>query len=435
MLTGKVPDIVAFTAFLSTDFILLFITGGMRRAQRRARASETEAAEQRERLLVTLRSIGDAVIATDIVGRVEFINGVAAELCGWDAAEAQGMPVDQVFDIVNEESGEKVENPVVKVLREKRVVGLGNHTVLRRRNGPLLAIADSGAPIRNTSGEITGVVLVFRDVTGERKAEAALRESEQKHRQLSVELESRVMERTRELTETLGELDAFSYTVAHDLRAPLRAISGFAELLLEPGQISTPEGRTYAERIKRSAARLDQLTRDVLNYSRIAQQKVELTPVNLDQLVLDLVEDYAQLSDRRPHIEIRSPLLPVLGHESLLMQAISNLLVNACKFMAEGAKPSVVIRSEAVDAKVRIWVEDNGIGIAPEDQKRLFTVFGRLNSTQKFEGTGIGLAIVKKAAERMGGTAGVKSEFGKGSQFWLLLAAAGPDSAGGQTHK
>ena len=224
---------------------------------------------------------------------------------------------------------------------------------------------------------------------GMRRAQWRARESERKHRELSAELEIRVAERTRELRETLGELDAFSYTVAHDLRAPLRSISGYAELLLESGENRTDEGRTYAERIKRSAVRLDQLTRDVLNYSRVSREKLELKPVNTEQLVRDLVEDNAHLSDRRSHIEIRSPLLPVLGHEPLLIQAMSNLLVNACKFVAEGTKPRVVVGSEAVDGQVRLSVQDNGIGIAPQDQKRLFTIFGRLDTTERFEGTGI----------------------------------------------
>ena len=169
------------------------------------------------------------------------------------------------------------------------------------------------------------------------------------------------------------------------------------------------------------------MTQEVLSYSQLARADINLQPIDLDKLVRDVVEQYPQLGGdgREGKIIIRSPLLPVLGHEGFLTQALANLLTNACKFVAPGTTPQVIVRTEAMGEGVRLWVEDNGIGIAPEHHDRLFKMFGRIHPDDKYEGTGIGLAIVKKAAERMGGTVGFESEPGKGSRFWVQLRKAG----------
>jgi signal transduction histidine kinase len=141
----------------------------------------------------------------------------------------------------------------------------------------------------------------------------------------------------------------------------------------------------------------------------------------MDKLAHEIVEQYPELAAHCGQVQIRSPLLPVLAHESLLTQALSNLLNNACKFVAPRSEPRVVVRTEEMGEEIRIWVEDNGIGIAPEHRDRLFKIFGRIHPESKYEGTGIGLAIVKKASERMNGAAGFESEPGKGSRFWVQL--------------
>ncbi|MCI0744633.1 MAG: ATP-binding protein, partial [Verrucomicrobia subdivision 3 bacterium] len=251
------------------------------------------------------------------------------------------------------------------------------------------------------------ILLAIEDVTERKRADELLQQ------------------RTDKLQEAVGELEAFSYSVAHDLRAPLRAMQGYAQALLEQaaGQL-TPQNQSYVERIQRAAARLDLLTQEVLTYSRLARTELQLHPVNLEQLTREVIEQYPEICPPRAQIEIRSPLLPVMGHEALLTQVLCNLLVNACKFVAPETVPKVVVRTVTVGRQVRIWVEDNGIGIAPEHRDRLFKIFGRIHPEHKYEGTGIGLAIVKKAAERMGGTAGFESEPGNGSRFWVQLNKA-----------
>jgi len=257
------------------------------------------------------------------------------------------------------------------------------------------------------------VAVLFQDVTA-RKTAQELMQSEAKR------LEVLVQQRTAKLQAAIGELEAFSYSVAHDLRSPLRALSGYARALLEDVALS-PTGRTYVERIERAATRMDRLTQEVLAYSQLSRSEVQLHSVDLDKLTHELVDEYPDLAAHRAQITIRSPLLPVLGHEPLLAQALANLLRNACKFVREGVTPSVVVRTEEISGEVRIWVEDNGIGIAQEHRNRLFKLFGRIHPDKRFPGTGVGLAIVMKAAERMSGSAGFESEVGAGSRFWLQL--------------
>jgi signal transduction histidine kinase len=264
-------------------------------------------------------------------------------------------------------------------------------------------------------------------------AEEALRQAHALLADKASHLEELVQQRTAKLQETVADLEAFSYTVAHDLRAPLRAMQGYAEVVVKQAAASlSPQHQNYLQRIERAAARLDTLTREVLGYSQLSRREVTLEPVDLNNLLRDIREEYPQLR-ATDSIEIRSPLHPVLGHGGLLTQALSNLLINACKFITPGTAPKIVVRTEIVGQQVRIWVEDNGIGIAPEHRGRLFKIFGRIHPDHKYEGTGIGLAIVKKAAERMGGTAGFESEVNKGSQFWMQLKQ--PEGGSGKQHR
>jgi PAS domain S-box-containing protein len=282
----------------------------------------------------------------------------------------------------------------------------------RRHDGEYRWLHNVGSPNRAPDGTFLGFVGCSADVTDIKRAEQ-LMQSEAKR------LEALVQQRTAKLQTAVGELEAFSYSVAHDLRAPLRALNGYArELIEEPSLSST--GRTYVQRIDRAATRMDRLTQEVLAYSQLSRAEIQLHEVNLDKLVHDLVEEYPNLVAHREHITIQSPLLPVLGHESLLTQAMANLLGNACKFVSEGTQPRIIVRTEATDGEIRIFVEDNGIGIAPEHRSRLFKLFGRIHPEQKFGGR-VGLAIVIKAAERMNGSVGLDSEPGKGSRFWVQL--------------
>ncbi|HZR15802.1 MAG TPA: PAS domain-containing sensor histidine kinase [Verrucomicrobiae bacterium] len=262
---------------------------------------------------------------------------------------------------------------------------------------------------------------VLTDITDRKLAEEQLRQARD-------ELEQRVNQRTSQLRETVRDLESFSYSLSHDLRAPLRAMQGYAQLLMNRlANVLDEPARTYFQRLIASSERLDHLIQDVLKFSRVSRGPVEVKPLNLEDLLVQVINDYPVLLPPKVRIEVQQPLLGVCGHEAFLTQCLSNLLSNAVKFHRPGETPHVKISTQRIDGgNVRIWFEDNGIGIAPEDQRRIFGIFERVHSGEQYEGTGIGLAIVAKAVERMGGHVGVESTPGRGSRFWLELPGVKP---------
>jgi len=271
--------------------------------------------------------------------------------------------------------------------------------------------------------------------------EAALRRAKEQLSEHADNLEAKVRERTAKLQDTIAQLESFSYTVAHDLRAPIRALKVYAVVLLDETHQPAPDkSRLYLLRIERAADRLDVLTRDLLQYSTISRQELQLTKVDLTEVVQDLLLLRPGLQEQGV-LTVRRPLHAVQAHRTFLQQCLSNLFDNALKFIAPGVTPRLVVWTEMTgpqrvsssqapvqsaekEQRVRIWVEDNGIGIAPEGREKIFGIFERLNASDQFEGTGIGLAIVARAVQRMSGSCGVESIPGQGSRFWLELMPA-----------
>jgi signal transduction histidine kinase len=199
-------------------------------------------------------------------------------------------------------------------------------------------------------------------------------------------------------------------------------MEGYAQALVTDYQDRLdPQGKHWLDRINRSAHRLDSLIKDVPAYSKVAKEEIELSPVDLEGLIEDIIATNPEFQPLQARIVLESPLHRVLGHEAYLTQCITNLLNNAIKFARDGAAPVILIRSERLDGKVRLWFEDNGIGIDPAHYKRIFQIFGQVYPEERYGGTGIGLAIVRKAVQRMNGEVGVESEVNKGSRFWLIL--------------
>ena len=233
------------------------------------------------------------------------------------------------------------------------------------------------------------------------------------------------MERTADLRESIAELESFSYSISHDLRAPLRAMQSFALILAEEcgGQVS-PAGKDYIRRIATSADRMDRLVQDVLSYSRVALTELPLARVDVEKLLRGILESYPVFQAPAAQIELEGRFPPVLGAEAFLTQCLSNLLGNAVKFVAPGVVPQVRVWAETgLDGKrVRLLFKDNGLGIETGAHEIIFKMFQRASTS--YEGTGIGLAIVKKSVERMGGTVGLESKLGHGSTFWLELKRA-----------
>ena len=238
------------------------------------------------------------------------------------------------------------------------------------------------------------------------------------------ELERLVHERTTSLREAVQQMEEFSYTISHDLRAPLRAMQVYSQVLLEDFAETIPsEGVGYIKRLSINATRLDKMILDVLSFSRIARGDHTMEHVSLDKLVREIVQHYPEMQLPRADLTIER-LSDVIGHEPSLTQVISNLLSNAVKFVPSGVKPEVKVWTERRARNVRLYVQDNGIGIPEKYQHRLFNMFERVHPELSYEGTGVGLAIVRKAVERMSGTLGVLSEPGVGSKFWIELPLA-----------
>lgn len=256
------------------------------------------------------------------------------------------------------------------------------------------------------------IYLFARDITARKNAEAQVS-------LLNGELEQRVAA----LTMANFELEAFNYSIAHDLRAPLRAMTGFSKALMqdEAANLSST-GLDYARRIAASAKFMDALLLDMLTYSRLTKAEITPSVITLDQPLkelLNLLEK--EIQDSGVKIEVVEPLGSVFAHPPTLKQVLSNLVGNALKFTAPNRSPVLRIFTTRESGWVRIWVEDNGIGIAPEHHERIFGLFHRLPEAQKYPGTGVGLALVRKGAERMGGRSGVESTPGQGSRFWIEL--------------
>jgi signal transduction histidine kinase len=221
----------------------------------------------------------------------------------------------------------------------------------------------------------------------------------------AIELEQRVQERTRELEAANQELDAFSYSISHDLRAPLRAMQGFTEALLDDyGERLDATGQDYARRIVAASHRMDALIQDLLAYSRLSRTEVRLDAVDVERVVDEACGQMeTELKDRGATITVDRPLARVMAHRTVFGQVLANLLTNAVKFVAPDTPPRVRIWTELRGEWVRLSVEDNGIGIIAEHQDRIFRAFERLHGVEHYPGTGIGLAIVQKGIARLGG--------------------------------
>lgn len=256
------------------------------------------------------------------------------------------------------------------------------------------------------------IYIFARDITVQKQAE-------KKISSLNFELEQRVSK----LTEINQELEAFTYSVSHDLRAPLRAMQGFSQFLLEEYADKLDAcGADYTRRIATAAHHMDILIQDLLEYSRLSRMELPLARIDLNHMMDEVIKHLViETQSRNAVIEIDRPLPVVAAHASTLLQVISNLITNGIKFVEKGTQPKIYIHAEKHDQMVRLWVEDNGIGIAPDHQDRIFRIFERLHRIETYPGTGIGLAIVRKGIERMGGRSGLKSALGRGSQFWIEL--------------
>ncbi|MDB6109084.1 MAG: putative two-component sensor histidine kinase protein, partial [Pedosphaera sp.] len=333
------------------------------------------AAQETQRFLAAvIECSDDAVITKNLNGIITSWNGGAERLFGYTAAEIIGKPVS----ILIPPESPNEEPSILARLREGQRID-HYETVRRRKDGALIDISLTVSPVMGANGHIIGASKTARDITERKHNELELHQAREELARTNASLEKRVEERTASLKEAVNQMEEFSYSVSHDLRSPVRAMKGYAQACLEDyGDRLDGQGRDYLTRIVLGSSRMERLIHDVLTYSRLVRSEVKLQPVSLQKLLLDIIEQYPELQPPRAEITIREPLHTILAHESSLTKAISNLLANGIKFVAFGITPKLQVWTEARNGKIRLWIEDNGIGIKPEHQHRLFGMFERV---------------------------------------------------------
>jgi PAS domain S-box-containing protein len=495
---------------------------------------------EREWLHVTLVSIGEAVIATDKDGCVTLLNPVAEALTGWTMEAARGRALSDVFQVFDERTGERADDPAQKVLHEFDSLARSNATVLLSRDGTRRVIEENAAPIRDARGRILGAVVVFRDVTARAQARDMLRRSEQRFRtmadrapvkiwisgpdrlctyfnqrwlefrgrsleqelgngwtegvhpddfkqcwetyaaafdarqpfqmecrlqrhdgeyrwildsgvplfgedgsfagyigsaiditerrqyeaamrDLNAELETRVRKRTEELEAANEELEAFSYTISHDLRAPLRAINGFAKIIDEDFSESlAPEVRRHLQVIRGNAKEMDALINDLLAFSRLNRQEMFKRKISLEPIAREALASLeSERADRRVTVTIDN-LGWAEADPTLLKQVFVNLLSNALKFTRLRTEARIEVGRIEHEPAV-YFVRDNGVGFDMKYADRLFNVFQRLHHDEQYEGTGVGLSIVQRIVTRHGGRVWSEAAPNQGATFYFTL--------------
>lgn len=369
--------------------------------------------ETRFRALFDHAAVGIALVAPD--GRWLEANPWLCTLLGYAREELLGRTV---LEVMHPADHEQVQAHLGKLLGSEAAAGLPIEARGLRKDGSAPWIEVNVVLVRTPSGAPDHFVGVVSDIGARKSAQAEAG-------RLRLELEERVARRTAELAEAVQGLESFSYSVSHDLRTPLRAISGFAQILARRHRASLEEeGRRYLDNIVRASAQMGRLIDDLLGYARLGRRVVKLEPVELGGVISEVLHD---LQPRLKELgaELRLPEEPpvVLGDSTLLFQIFLNLIENALTYSHRDARPQVAITCRLHDGHATVCVEDNGIGISPEHFDTIFGVFQRLHSQDEYPGTGIGLATVKRAAQMLQARVWVESTPGAGSRFFVELAA------------
>jgi PAS domain S-box-containing protein len=368
------------------------------------KSSEQAAREADSRFRFMAEGMVQKIFTANPAGAIDHFNRQWAEFTGIPVEKLLGEGWRQIVHPDDlEETARRWYDCVAKA------VPLDIELRFRRHDGVYRWHISRAHPMHDAAGALTMWVGSCTDIDDEKRS--------REH------LERMVEERTNNLKESVAELEAFSYSISHDMRAPLRAMLGFSEILQEEyGPQLDEQANRFLARIRAASARMDSLIQDVLSFSRMSRMELPLQPLDTLAIIHEIIDSYPNLRPSEIGILLPDSLPHTMAHPAALTQCVSNLLGNAAKFVAPGVKPVVRVWAQEEGGRVKLWFQDNGIGLKEEDYHRIFEIFHRVDRSH--EGTGIGLAIVKKAAERMGGQVGVESTLGQGASFWLDLQKA-----------
>jgi PAS domain S-box-containing protein len=404
--TEKIVTGLAPQAAVAIDNARLFEAVHISRARLQSQLNFTDA---------LTKSLGEGICAFDRNRKVLFVNPATTRLLGWNHSELMGRDMTDVF---HNNAGDEAELLLSSwevwdaVLHQKRMVE-GQNTFVRKDGSSFPASYLAAPFVENET--VQGVVVTIRDITETRRIQDELKRSRE-------DLEQRVVERTVNLTAANQELEAFSYSVSHDLRSPLRSIDGFSQALLEDyAEKLDGDGRNSLQRIRAASQKMGRIIDDLLNLSKLTRTQMRTERIPISEIVKKILEELRSSDKNRQVQTIVQENLMAVGDSSLLRIALENLLSNAWKFTSKQENALIEFGAERIHGEKVYFVQDNGAGFNMEYGNKLFGAFQRLHQAHEFSGTGIGLATVRRIIHRHGGRIWAESEVGRGAKFSFTL--------------
>jgi PAS domain S-box-containing protein len=390
------------------------LSGQAQELARSRQALETQALMLRS----VLDSMAKGLVAADEEGNFIIWNPAARKILGLGATNLPSHEWTTHYGLYLEDAVTPFPADQLPLVRAVR--GEASTSQMFVRNPELEEgtwIEASGGPLKDKNGVVRGGVVAFRDITQRKMDELEIRK-------LNEELEERVAQRTAQLEAANHELEAFAYSVSHDLRAPLRHISGFSRILIEDfADRMEPEAQQHLQRIEDGTRRMGLLVDELLNLARVGRHALKLQVGNLNSIIAEVVSLLQPDAEGRAVDWKIAKLPPATCDPILIRQVFQNLISNALKFTRTRERAVIEINHRQERGQTVIFIRDNGVGFDMKYRDRLFGVFQRLHRAEDFEGTGVGLAVVQRIVQKHGGTVWAQAELHKGATFCFTLGS------------